>query len=479
MRKLLKKLTAFLLAVMLFASMLPISSSAAGTWKNPFTDVTAGDWYYNAVKYTNYYGYISGMSKTRFGPGTTTSREMFVTILGRMMGVDAEAYKGKNQFTDVKSAWSEPYIAWAAENEIVSGIGNGKFNPQGAVTREQSATILYNYLVARGYTPTIYENALGAFDDVAKISSYAKVPMQWIVSAGIINGDGSGSVKPAGTASRAQIAQILWKFNDHVAVLDGKEPLELPEDGGNTPDKEDPKADPNNIFKVFERDFDSKNNWQVSSKSRMDQGEQAELIELLKGKTGNAVWNDIALNGFTTGNCGYARNDIVHGPDGSYTVKKTTMENLVKSVKIELENTPDVKYFCVSLGDDENEDGTPSHNIGLYYFVYFINTPSSFVNPADSTLSAKVKEKVARRLPAEYVWSQARSYGGGYAEYYFPTLRDSDGTIMSIEKVSDDIADWYVWNLTEGWQHSPASITYYIELDMKNDYDFYTRVWYA
>lgn len=219
------------MAAILVITLIPVNTLAAGTWTNPFTDVKSGNWFYDAVKYMNYNGYISGTSKTTFSPNTTTSRAMFVTILGRIVGIDENEYKGKSTFDDVKSGWAEPYIAWAAQNKVVSGVGNNKFNPDGVVTREQSATILYNYLVSAGYDLTIDDNALSKFDDVGSISGYAKAPMTWIVTAGIVQGDGSGKIKPKADAPRSQIAQIFMKYIDYKSVIDTGEKVELPDDG--------------------------------------------------------------------------------------------------------------------------------------------------------------------------------------------------------------------------------------------------------
>lgn len=216
MKKLIKTVAA-LLTVALLASMLPMSSLAAPA---PFTDVDTSAWYYPAVRYMNVNGYMSGISDTVFDTGATTSRAMFVTILGRIQGIDVEAYKGKSTFEDVPQDWAEPYIAWASEEEIVLGVGDNKFDPTGPITREQAATILYKFLKASGQEPTVDETALDKFTDTVSISDYAKEPMQWIVSAGVVKGNGSGAVDPGSKATRVQIAQIFTQFVKHLDAVD-------------------------------------------------------------------------------------------------------------------------------------------------------------------------------------------------------------------------------------------------------------------
>ena len=216
MKKLIKTVAA-LLTVALLASMLPMSSLAAPA---PFTDVDTSAWYYPAVRYMNVNGYMSGISDTVFDTGATTSRAMFVTILGRIQGIDVEAYKGKSTFEDVPQDWAEPYIAWASEEEIVLGVGDNKFDPTGPITREQAATILYKFLKASGQEPTVDETALDKFTDTVSISDYAKKPMQWIVSAGVVKGNGSGAVDPGSKATRVQIAQIFTQFVKHLEAVD-------------------------------------------------------------------------------------------------------------------------------------------------------------------------------------------------------------------------------------------------------------------
>lgn len=168
--KYIEKLISILLTCLLIVSTIPLSASAKDS---DFSDVPAGSWYADAVTYMAQNGYISGTGNNQFSPGSTTTRAMFVTILGRVAKIDTNEYKNTSNFTDTPRDWAEPYIAWAAKNKIVSGTGNNKFNPNGKITREQSSVILYNYL-KDDYDLSVDTSASDKAPDKNKISSWAK-----------------------------------------------------------------------------------------------------------------------------------------------------------------------------------------------------------------------------------------------------------------------------------------------------------------
>ena len=111
-------------------------------------------------------------------------------------------------------------IAWAAKNGIVTGVSKTEFNPDGAVTREQMAAILYRYC-AYAKIDTKARAELKNFPDASKVSNYAKDPMQWAVAEKLINGTADGEktvLDPQGGATRAQVATILMRFVQNFAV---------------------------------------------------------------------------------------------------------------------------------------------------------------------------------------------------------------------------------------------------------------------
>jgi hypothetical protein len=102
-------------------------------------------------------------------------------------------------------------VAWAAESGVVTGNSDGTFNPNGAITREQIAVILYRYAQQKGYDVSKKAD-LSAFADAASISDYAKEAMAWANASGLINGMDENTLAPVGNATRAQVAAILMRF---------------------------------------------------------------------------------------------------------------------------------------------------------------------------------------------------------------------------------------------------------------------------
>lgn len=178
--------------------------------KLPFTDVGVGDWFRDAVEYAYGNGLMNGTSATKFSPSGETTRGMIVTILYRL---EKEPAVGKAaDFTDVaKDQYYADAVAWAAENGIVNGYGNGKFGPDDNVTREQLAVTLYRY-AAYIKADTSAEGKLDSFRDASQISEYAKEAMKWAVGSGLVTGKGNQTLDPKGSATRAEIATILMRF---------------------------------------------------------------------------------------------------------------------------------------------------------------------------------------------------------------------------------------------------------------------------
>ena len=177
--------------------------------KLPFTDVQAGAWYADAVKYVFDQGLMSGMSAQEFGPDGQVTRGQVVTILWRLAGSPTVSGKA---FPDVSaSAWYADAVAWASANGVVSGYENGGFGPGDPVTREQLAAILYRYAQLSG-KDTDQTADLSGYTDSVTISAWAPQALKWAVGSGLISGTGTHTLSPRGTATRAQIAVILQNF---------------------------------------------------------------------------------------------------------------------------------------------------------------------------------------------------------------------------------------------------------------------------
>ena len=184
------------------------------TPQTTFADVPASAWYYNAVEYVYENGLMSGVSGGRFAPDDTLTRAMLVQTLYAMEGRPAAASAG---FADVASGdWYASAVNWAAANGVVSGVSETGFGPNNALTREQLALILYRFAQYKGYDVTGTSD-LAAYADGSSVSSWAAEAMGWAVDAGLISGVGGNQIAPTGTASRAQVAQILMNFCENVA----------------------------------------------------------------------------------------------------------------------------------------------------------------------------------------------------------------------------------------------------------------------
>ena len=180
------------------------------TW--PFTDVTEGDdWFYDAVAYVYENGIMAGTSDTTFEPDMLLDRAMAAQLFYNLEG--KPAVTGDSTFSDVTSGhWAVDAITWAAQNDIVAGIGGGLYDPDSNVTREQFAMMLYKYARFKGYDLTATGD-LTQFPDDGSISSWAETALSWANGKGLINGNEDGTLAPGGTATRAQAASILAQFD--------------------------------------------------------------------------------------------------------------------------------------------------------------------------------------------------------------------------------------------------------------------------
>ncbi|MBQ6430614.1 MAG: S-layer homology domain-containing protein [Oscillospiraceae bacterium] len=183
-----------------------------------FNDVKENAWYYDAVNYAVRNGLMNGVGGGRFAPNEPMTRAMLVTVLWRYEG---EPKEGKNTFTDVPDGqWYTQAVAWAAHNGIVGGVGSGKFDPSGNITREQMAAILYRYADKKGFDTSKRGDPSG-FPDAGKVSSWAKDAIAWAVAEKIIGGS-DGKLLPQGNATRAQVSTILMRFIENFVKTQAK-----------------------------------------------------------------------------------------------------------------------------------------------------------------------------------------------------------------------------------------------------------------
>ena len=175
-----------------------------------FVDVPADAWYLEDLQFVYTNGIMMGTSDTHFSPDRTTSRGMLVTTLYRMEGEPEPT--AENPFADVASnAYYEKAVRWAFANHIVTGHTATQFSPDGSITREQLATILYRYAQYKGRdtSPSV---ELTKYSDAAQIHEYALPAMRWACATGLMNGTSSSTLSPLGSATRAQVAALLHRF---------------------------------------------------------------------------------------------------------------------------------------------------------------------------------------------------------------------------------------------------------------------------
>lgn len=182
-----------------------------------FVDVSKSAWYYKAVDYAVENKLMNGVGEGKFAPSESMTRAMLVTVLWRYEG---SPKGGTNDFADVPNGlWYTDAVAWASANGIVGGIGGGRFDPDGKVTREQLAAILFRYCKSVGINID-KRGDLSSFPDKAKVSSWANDAYSWAVGEGLIGGNkinGQTLLDPQGNATRAQVATILMRFIQNIS----------------------------------------------------------------------------------------------------------------------------------------------------------------------------------------------------------------------------------------------------------------------
>jgi hypothetical protein len=183
-----------------------------------FSDVAENSWYKNAVCFVVENGLFKGTSGSTFAPEIPMTRGMFVTVLGRLAKADGISDTDTG-FTDVKAgAYYAGYVGWAAEKGIVMGNGDGTFAPDRSISRQEAAVIMYHYTKTMGYDITAADSAAAdKFSDASRVAAWAADAVNWVLEKKIIGGNADGTLNPEGTATRAQVAQIIMNFVNNVA----------------------------------------------------------------------------------------------------------------------------------------------------------------------------------------------------------------------------------------------------------------------
>lgn len=191
-----------------------------------FTDLNLDAWYHDAIDFCLNQGILKGVSDTTFCPDSTLTRGMLTTILYRMSGEASVAESAQeenappeNPFSDVYGdAWYTPAILWAAKNGIVEGYGDGTFQPDAPVTREQMVTMFFRFAVwdekDNGQRGTLTE-----YPDYEHVGEYAVEAFAWSVANRLVKGTTSSEgniLDPQGLSTRAQAAEVITRYFQNI-----------------------------------------------------------------------------------------------------------------------------------------------------------------------------------------------------------------------------------------------------------------------
>lgn len=246
MRRKWNRFVAGLLSIVLLVTMLPMEVLAAGNGGRaeqpsqtmPFQDVKSSDWCAKAVEYVYSHNLFSGTSATTFTPNGTMTRGMFVTVLGRMAGVNPDDHSGETPFSDVpQTMYYAPYVQWAARYGITAGTGDGKFSPDAFINRAQMAAFFVRYFEAFQVDYATGANVTTAPADLERTPAYAQDAVLKLWKQGLLNGDGT-RFAPEGNATRAQMATLCMRADEAVEIWYSA-PGIVGRKSGETPRKED------------------------------------------------------------------------------------------------------------------------------------------------------------------------------------------------------------------------------------------------
>lgn len=199
-----KKILAVIMSLVMVISLLPTATLAAADSLVATRDENSISWYSEAISYVGREGLMTGTDQG-FEPDAHTTRATIWTILARMDGVDTTVNVGD-------------WYAIARQWSINFGVSDGS-DPDGEITREQLATMLYRYAQLKGADVSVGEDTnILSYPDAPTISDFAFAAMQWACGAGIIGGTGEG-LNPKGTATRAEVAVMLYRLCTRTNLL--------------------------------------------------------------------------------------------------------------------------------------------------------------------------------------------------------------------------------------------------------------------
>ena len=212
--------TGMITTVIKHQSYFVVGYDPVALWMNIFDDVSEADWYFDAVAYANFNSLFVGDGKGHFLPKDNMTRAMFTTVVWNLEG--KPGYKNTKSFADVSDgAWYHDAIVWAAENAVVSGTGNGRFEPDRAITHQEMAVLLVNYANYKGCDVPA-NRVLSRFMNSEPVAVWAEPSVRELTEAGVIN-DGDDLYHPSEGATRAEAASLFKNFL-HLIIRDEEHP---------------------------------------------------------------------------------------------------------------------------------------------------------------------------------------------------------------------------------------------------------------
>jgi len=175
-----------------------------------FADVAANAWYNDAVTFLAARSITSGTSDELYSPTAEVTRGQFIVLLLKAYGIEADASIANN-FSDAGDTYYTPYLATAKSLGITTGTGDHKFSPNNQISRQDLFTLLYRALEVIGELPAKASTQALSFSDEDQVAAYAKEAIQAFVASGTLQGY-NDKLNPTGTATRAEVAQVLYNL---------------------------------------------------------------------------------------------------------------------------------------------------------------------------------------------------------------------------------------------------------------------------
>lgn len=188
-----------------------ISSGEKDCPSRSFRDLDTTKWYHEAIDTMLREGLMNGTGNGLFEPNGTLTRAMLVTILWRSEGKPAAS--AQTSFTDVPAgAYYAEAVRWAAANGVVKGVSSTEFGPSKNITRQELVTILWRLAAKKGLNTSNAGLTVPEFADRSQIAAWAAEAMSWGCTRGILTGKSANRVDPTGTATRAEAAAMIVRF---------------------------------------------------------------------------------------------------------------------------------------------------------------------------------------------------------------------------------------------------------------------------